>query len=134
MTKEKLKRLKALLLAGVLCLSLSGCSKEKEEKVEQHNPQDSIVLFIQGKALIYSGELENYVSGDGYSRIGGNVLVGTEITRFSSGVQAVDVNSREDAIELATLIVGEDNIIILDYVEDDMQFTPYVKQKTNNGK
>ena len=133
MTKEKLKRLKALLLAGVLCLSLSGCSKEKEEKVE-HNPQDSIVLFIQGKALIYSGDLENFVTGDGYSRIGGNAIVGTEITRFSGGVQAVDVKSREDAIELATLIVGEENIIILDYVEDDMQFTSYVKQKTNNGK
>ena len=27
--------------------------------------------------------------------------------------------------------VGEENIIILDYVENDMQFTPYVKQKTN---
>lgn len=133
MKKEKLKRLKALLLAGVLCVSLTGCSKEKESKVE-HNPQDSIVLFIQGKALIYSGELENYVSGDGYSRIGGNALVGTEITRFSSGVQAVDVKSREDAIELATIIVGEENIIILDYVDKDMQFTPYVKQKTNNGK
>ena len=61
-------------------------------------------------------------------------MVGTEITRFSSGVEAVDVKSREDAIELATLIVGEENIIILDYAEDDMQFTPYVKQKTNNNK
>lgn len=130
MKKEQLKRLKALLLAGVLCFTLSGCSKEKEEKVEQ-DPQDSIVLFIQGKALIYSGELKNFVSGDGYSRIGGNSLVGTETTRFSGGVEAVDVRSREDAIELATLIVGEENIIILDYVENDMQFTPYVKQKTN---
>lgn len=128
MTKENLKRLKALLLAGVLCLSLSGCNKEKEEKVETKE-QDSIVLFVQGKALIYSGDLENYVSGDGYSRIGGNALVGTEITRFSGGVEAVDVKSREDAIELATLIVGEENIIILDYQEDDMILTPYVKQK-----
>ena len=133
MKKENLKRLKALLLAGVLCFSLSGCSSKKEEKQEV-KPQDSIVLFIQGKALIYSGELENYVSGDGYSRIGGNALVGTETTRFSGGVEAVDVKSREDAIELATLIVGEENIIILDYVEDDMQFTPYVKQKINNNK
>ena len=131
MKKEKLKRLKALLLAGVLCFSLSGCSKEKEEKVEKPNPQNSIVLFIQDKALIYSGDLENFVSIEVYSRIVGNYIVGTEITRFSSGVQAVDVKSREDAIELATLIVGEENIIILDYVEDDMQFTPYVKQKTN---
>lgn len=133
MTKEKLKRLKALLLAGVLCLSLSGCSEKKDEETKP-DPQNSIVLFIQDKALIYSGDLENFVTGDGYSRIGGNAIVGTEITRFSGGVQAVDVKSREDAIELATLIVGEENIIILDYVEDDMQFTPYVKQKTNNGK
>ena len=130
MKKENLKRLKALLLAGVLCFSLSGCGSKKEEKQEVKS-QDSIVLFIQDKALMYSGDLENYVSGDGYSRIGGNALVGTETTRFSGGVQAVDVKSREDAIELATLIVGEENIIILDYVEDDMQFTPYVKQKTN---
>ena len=133
MTKEKLKRLIALLLAGVLCLSLSGCSEKKDEETKP-DPQNSIVLFIQDKALIYSGDLENFVTGDGYSRIGGNAIVGTEITRFSGGVQAVDVKSREDAIELATLIVGEENIIILDYVEDDMQFTPYVKQKTNNGK
>ena len=133
MTKEKLKRLKALLLAGVLCLSLSGCSEKKDEETKP-DPQNSIVLFIQDKALIYSGDLENFVTGDGYSRIGGNAIVGTEITRFSGGVQAVNVKSREDAIELATLIVGEENIIILDYVEDDMQFTPYVKQKTNNGK
>ena len=133
MTKEKLKRLKALLLAGVLCLSLSGCSEKKDEETKP-DPQNSIVLFIQDKALIYSGDLENFVTGDGYSRIGGNAIVGTEITRFSGGVQAVDVKSREDAIELATLIVGEENIIILDYVEDDMQFTSYVKQKTNNGK
>ena len=133
MTKEKLKRLKALLLAGVLCLSLSGCCEKKDEETKP-DPQNSIVLFIQDKALIYSGDLENFVTGDGYSRIGGNAIVGTEITRFSGGVQAVDVKSREDAIELATLIVGEENIIILDYVEDDMQFTPYVKQKTNNGK
>lgn len=130
MKKEKLKRLKALLLAGVLCFSLSGCGEKKDEEIKP-DPQNSIVLFIQDKALIYSGDLENFVTGDGYSRIGGNSMIGTEITRFSGGVQAVDVKSREDAIELATLIVGEENIIILDYVEDDMQFTPYVKQKTN---
>ena len=122
MKKENLKRLKALLLAGVLCFSLSGCGSKKEEKQEV-NPQDSIVLFIQGKALIYSGELDNYVSGDGYSRIGGNVVVGTEITRFSSGVQAVDVKSREDAIELATAVVGEENIVYIDYEGKDMKLT-----------
>lgn len=76
MTKEKLKRLKALLLAGVLCLSLSGCSEKKDEETKP-DPQNSIVLFIQDKALIYSGDLENFVTGDGYSRIGGNAIVGT---------------------------------------------------------
>ena len=127
MTKEILKRLKALLLAGVLCLSLSGCSEKKDEETKP-DPQNSKVLFIQDKALIYSGDLENFVTGDGYSRIGGNAIVGTEITRFSGGVQAVDVKSREDAIELATLIVGEENIIIcfLFYIWSKLHIIIYI--------
>ena len=118
MKKEQLKRIKALLLAGVMFISLTACgSKEKKEETEN---QTAIVMFIEGKAIIYSGDLQKYV-GSEYSIIGGNSFRGTETTRFSSGTPSVEVKSREDAIELATAIVGEENIVFLEYEGKDMQ-------------
>ena len=113
--KEELKRLKAGLLAGVLCLSLSACNKEEPE-------ENAAVFFIQGKALIYIGE-EDITLIEDYSGIGGTSVKYSETTRFSTGVEAVKVQSKEDAIELATAIVGEENIIYIDYNDRDMVLT-----------
>lgn len=123
MTKEELKRLKAGLLALSLCFTLSSC-KKKEEKNETKD--EALVVFIEGKALIYSGEHTIFVNED-YSGIGGNGFKYTEVTRFSPGTDAIEVQSKEDAIELATAIVGEDNIIYISYKDEDMGLT-YVKK------
>lgn len=119
MKKEELKRLKAGLLALSLCLTLGSCKvKSKEEQTQE----GAIVIFIEGKALIYSGEYNMFV-GEDYTRVGGNMLKYSEITRFSSGTNAVQVKSKEDAIELAEAIVGEENIIYLDYKDEDIELT-----------
>jgi len=123
MKKEELKRLKAGLLALSLCLGLSSCKKDndKEEKTNE-----AAVFFVQGKALIYE---EGYSIGIGeeYSSIGDSILKGVDTTIFSSGVEAIKVQSKEDAIELATAIVGSDNIIYISYKDEDMGLT-YVKK------
>lgn len=115
--KNELKRLKAGILALMLCLTLCACNKE--EKSEENG---AIVVFIDGKALIYSGEYKISVF-ESYSGIGGNSFKYSEVTRFSSGTDAVRVQSREDAIELATAVVGLDNIIYVDYEGKDMKLT-----------
>lgn len=118
--KQELIRLKAGLLAVILCLTLTACNDKKEEIVEEG--EQALVVFIDGKALIYSGDYRVAVSED-YTGIGGNSFKYTEVTRFSLGTDAVKVQSREDAIELATAIVGEDNIIYIDYEDKDMILT-----------
>ena len=124
MKKEYLKRLKALLLAITMCLTFSACSKKNEEKTAD---KEAIVIFIQGKALIYSGEYD-MVLGEEYVGIGGTAIKYDEITRFTSGTDAVQVKRKEDAVELATAIVGEENIIYIDYKDEDMKLT-YIKTK-----
>ena len=123
MKKENLKRLKALLLAITMCLSLTACNKDKEKI----SSREAIVIFIQGKALIYSGDY-NMVLGEDYVGIGGTAIKYDEITRFTPGTDAVRVESKEDAVELATAIVGEENIIYIDYKDKDMKLT-YTKTK-----
>ena len=118
--KQELIRLKAGLLAVILCLTLTACNDKKEETVEES--EQALVVFIDGKALIYSGEYKVSVS-EAYSGIGGNSFKYTEVTRFSPGTDAVKVQSREDAIELATAVVGEENIIYIDYEGQNMKLT-----------
>ena len=123
MKKENLKRLKALLLAITMCLSLTACNKDKEKI----SSREEIVIFIQGQALIYSGDY-NMVLVEAYVGIGGTAIKYDEITRFTPGTDAVRVKSKEDAVELATAIVGEENIIYIDYKDEDMELT-YTKTK-----
>lgn len=123
MKKEKLKRLKAGILAVALCFTLNGCGN-KDKNIETSD--EAIVVFIQGKALIYAGKEKISVIEE-YTGIGGNVLKYSETTRFSTGVDAVVVQSLEDASELAAAIVGEENIIYIDYKDKDMQLT-YTKK------
>jgi len=126
MKKEYLKKLKALLLAITMCLTLSACNKKNEEKTTN---KEAIVIFLQGKALIYSGEYD-IVLGEEYVGIGGTAIKYDEITRFTPGTDAVQVKRKEDAVELATAIVGKENIIYIDYKGEDMELT-YTKTKNN---
>lgn len=122
MKKERLKRLKSLALALVIVTSLAGCkNKEKEyeevdtiiEQTEENSENITAVFFIEGKAMIYTGDKFVGISEE-------NSYIEGMKTRFSTGVEVVKTRTLEDAIELATAIVGEDNIIYFDYNEKDM--------------
>ena len=51
------------------------------------------------------------------------------ITEFSSGVEAIRTNNLEEAYNLAVAIVGEDNIIYIDYDDDKNMNLTYTKKK-----
>lgn len=50
------------------------------------------------------------------------------ITIFSAGVYTVKVKSIKDAIEFSTIIIGEKDIIYMDYEDKDIQLTYNTKQ------
>ena len=115
--KEELKRLKAWLLAVTLCLSLTACKKNNSKNAENHNNNDNraVVCFTQGKALIYDGNDDFDIRFDGRN---GSLYLSCSlglITEFSSGVEAIKTKNLEEAYNLAVAIVGEDNIIYIDY-------------------
>ena len=116
MKSFELKRLKAGLLAGVLCLSLGACGKDEDDA------KSAAVFFVGGKALIYEEDYLISVTDDCYS-IGDEIIIANKLTLFSQGVEGIKVQSKEDAVELATAIVGEDNIIYIDYEDKDMILT-----------
>ncbi|MGM9878017.1 MAG: hypothetical protein ACI33S_05135 [Bacilli bacterium] len=119
MKKEKLKKLKAGLLALILCITLGSC-KKNEDKQESNN--ETVIFFVEGKALIYQKEYDILINSD-YSAISNSMIKYDNITTFSAGVDTIKVKSMEDAIELATAIVGEENIIYIDYEDEDMKLT-----------
>lgn len=54
--KDELKRLKAGILALIMCLTLSGCAgseDKKEESSSSENYEYAIVTFVGDKAVIY---------------------------------------------------------------------------------
>lgn len=123
MTKEKLLRLKAGLLAGMLCLTMGACKREEDgETKENVETKSAAVFFVQGKALIYEEDYLITIEDDCYS-IGDEIIVDNKLTLFSQGVEGIKVQSKEDAIDLATAIVGEENIIYIDYNDRDMVLT-----------
>ena len=75
MKKEELKRLKAALLAGVLCLTMGSCKREDDgETKESTESKSAAVFFIQGKALIYEEDYLITIEDDCYS-IGDEVII-----------------------------------------------------------
>ena len=123
MKKEELKRLKAALLAGVLCLTMGSCKREEDGETKKSTESKSAaVFFVQGKALIYEEDYLITIEDDCYS-IGDEIIIDNKLTLFSQGVEGIKVQSIEDAIELATAIVGEENIIYIDYNDKDMILT-----------
>ena len=128
MKKENLKRLRAGLLASALCFTLGGCQNAETNEKEHYN--DVVIVFLEGKALIYSGDYNKFINED-YTGIGGTALKYDDDIRFSPGTDAVELQNIEDAVELAMAIVGEENIIYVDYKDSDMQlsYKKKVKQK-----
>ena len=129
--KEELKRLKAWLLAVTLCLSLTACKKNNSKNTEKDNNNDNraVVCFIQGKALIYDGNDDVDIRFDGRN---GSLYLSSSlglITEFSSGVEAIKTNNLEEAYNLAVAIVGEDNIIYIDYDDAKNMNLTYTKKK-----
>lgn len=123
MRKETLKRLKASLLASMLCLTMGACKREEDgETKENVKTKNAAVFFVQGKALIYEEDYLITIEDDCYS-IGDEFIIENKLTLFSQGVEGIKVQSKEDAIELATAIVGEENIIYIDYNDRDMVLT-----------
>lgn len=129
--KEELKRLKVWLLAITLCLSLTACKKNNSKNTEKDNNDNNnaVVCFIQGKALIYDGNDDVDILIDVRS---GSLSMNSSynaITEFSSGVEAIRTNNLEEAYNLAVAIVGEDNIIYIDYDDDKNMNLTYTKKK-----
>lgn len=129
--KEELKRLKAWLLAVTLCLSLTACKKNNSKNTEKDNNDNNnaVVCFIQGKALIYDDNDDIDILIDVRS---GSLSMNSSynaITEFSSGVEAIRTNNLEEAYNLAVAIVGEDNIIYIDYDDDKNMNLTYTKKK-----
>ncbi len=129
--KEELKRLKAWLLAVTLCLSLTACKKNNSKNTEKDNNDNNnaVVCFIQGKALIYDGNDDVDILIDVRS---GSLSMNSSynaITEFSSGVEAIKTSNLEEAYNLAVAIVGEDNIIYIDYDDDKNMNLTYTKKK-----
>lgn len=129
--KEELKRLKAWLLAVTLCLSLTACKKNNSKNTEKdsNDNNNAVVCFIQGKALIYDGNDDIDILIDVRS---GSLSMNSSynaITEFSSGVEAIRTNNLEEAYNLAVAIVGEDNIIYIDYDDDKNMNLTYTKKK-----
>ena len=125
MNKKNLMRLKALLLTIIMCITFNSCGKENDEKDHDNNV---IVIFIEGKALIYDGNYRKFI-GEEYTKIGGSLLRSEYVARFSSGTDAVELKNMDDAVELATAIVGEENIVYIDYKKEDMQLSYKKKVK-----
>lgn len=128
--KEELKRLKAWLLAVTLCLSLTACKKNNSKNTEKDNNNDNraVVCFAQGKALIYDGNDDVDIRFDGRN---GSLYLSSSglITEFSSGVEAIKTKNLEEAYNLAVAVVGEDNIIYIDYDDAKNMNLTYTKKK-----
>lgn len=81
-----------------------------------------LYFSFKEKALIYEEDYLITIEDDCYS-IGDEIIVDNKLTLFSQGVEGIKVQSKEDAIDLATAIVGEENIIYIDYNDRDMVLT-----------
>lgn len=121
-TSINTKKLIALLMSGVILTTAVGCRSNNENtKSNETKKADAAVFFVSGKALIYEEEGNRDIF---ITRYGSSIETTSNILlTFSSGVEAVKVNSIEDAIEFAEAMVGEENIIYINLEDKDMQLT-----------
>ena len=121
--KNELKRLKAGVLALIMCFSLSGCASSEEDInydkdtiVETTDTKNYLIVFIEGKAVIYEEYTFTYSNVDGYAVIYEDVLS----IRFLQ-TPCVVLTGKENCIKFASSIVGEENIIFMDFTESKNQ-------------
>lgn len=124
MTKEQLIRLKALLLALIMSMSLSGCGESEDKRdntSEQTNQGEQVdntmylIVFVEGKAYIY----EDTVSASATIREGGYAKIydDGEYLYFLQ-TPTIILKGKENATKFATSTVGEENIIFLQWSKE----------------
>ena len=123
MRKEELLRLKALLLALIMCISLSACSNSEENNQENQNTDRQeeqvdntmyLIVFVEGKAYIY----EDTVSASATIREGGYAKIydDGEYLYFLQTPSLI-LYVKENATKFATSTVGEDNLVFMSWSE-----------------
>lgn len=124
MRKEELLRLKALLLALIMCVSLSACGNSEENKQESKNTDRQeeqvddtmyLIIFVEGKAYIY----EDTESASATIREGGYAKIydDGEYLYFLQ-TPTIILKGKENATKFAASTVGEENIIFLQWSKE----------------
>lgn len=124
MTKEQLIRLKALLLALIMCISLSACGNSEENKQENKNTDRQeeqvdntmyLIVFVEGKAYIY----EDTVSASATIREGGYAKIYDDGDYlYFLQTPTIILKGKENARKFAASTVGEENIIFLQWSKE----------------
>lgn len=124
MRKEELLRLKALLLALIMCISLPACGNSEENKQENKNTDRQeeqvddtmyLIVFVEGKAYIY----EDTESASATIREGGYAKIydDGEYLYFLQ-TPTIILRGKENASKFAASTVGEENIIFLQWSKE----------------
>lgn len=124
MTKEQLIRLKALLLALIMCISLPACGNSEENNQENQNTDRQeeqvddtmyLIVFVEGKAYIY----EDTESASATIREGGYAKIydDGEYLYFLQ-TPTIILKGKENATKFAASTVGEENIIFLQWSKE----------------
>ena len=124
MRKEELLRLKALLLALIMCISLPACGKSEENKQENKNTDRQeeqvddtmyLIVFVEGKAYIYEDteSASATIREGGYAKIydDGDYL-------YFLQTPTIILKGKENATKFAASTVGEENIIFLQWSKE----------------
>lgn len=134
MTKEYLLRLKASILALIMCLSLNACSST-ENNTQEENSNDNkqeeqvddtmhLIAFVEGKAYIYEDSVaaSTTIRDGGYAKIyeEGNYM-------YFLQMPTLILRGKDNAIKFASSVVGEENITFIswsDVKESELILTP----------
>lgn len=118
MKKDELKRIKAGLLASMLCISLCACSKNENKNEDVHDDvttqyldvNNYLIAFIDNKAVIYSSSAVAYSLTDGYAIISKDYAS----MRFIQ-TPCVVLTGKDNCIKFASEIVGEENVLFIEF-------------------
>ena len=118
MKKEDLIRLKTGLLACMLFFNLSACRnrENKNNEVQEEiitQPLDInnyLIVFLEDKAVIYNSSAIAYSAREGYAIINKDYAS----MRFIQ-TPCVVLTGKDNCIKFASEIVGEENVIFMDF-------------------